>query len=134
MENKNTRNTEEQEPKKTEMAATEAVTQEPEKMSDSKFTIDYALEMIEKIVKQGDDLTGLLSSMSEDAAHAVLAREETNRKLIDFYQRIIDDLKKPRYADDSEKERFYQFVKECVANTGPNGSIPDFAKLAREVL
>ncbi len=116
------------------MAATEAVTQEPEKTSDSKFTIDYALEMIEKIVKQGDDLTGLLSSMSEDAAHAVLAREETNRKLIDFYQRIIDDLKRKKVVSSEKKDvEFYlDWVAKCAQGVG-GPAHPDYVAIAREL-
>ena len=140
MENTNTKNTaKEQEPKQTANAEEKTEAQKPETAGGAKYTIDYALEMIEKIMEQMKDRSyeiGSLESIEDGnsrivAAEAIKSKEETNRKLIDFYQGIIKDLK-PRHVDNSEKERFYQFVQECVGAAGPGCLIPDFEKLAKE--
>ena len=79
----------------------------PEKPS--KFTVDYILSMLENIAKDQAHLTAALGKLSKleskgpgdvgtadlaDAiAHVVDSREETNRKLITFYEKMYDDLK-----------------------------------------
>ena len=75
----------------------------------TKFTVDYILTMLENISKDGAHLTAALEKLSKleskgpgdvgtadlaDAiAHVVDSREETNRKLITFYEKMYDDLK-----------------------------------------
>ena len=79
----------------------------PEKPT--KFTIDYILTMLENITKDQAHLNAALEKLSKleskgpgdvgtadlaDAiAHVVDSREETNRKLIAFYEKMYDDLK-----------------------------------------
>ena len=75
----------------------------------TKFTIDYILTMLESISKDGAHLNAALEKLTKleskgpgdvgtadlaDAiAHVVDSREETNRKLIAFYEKMYDDLK-----------------------------------------
>ncbi len=79
----------------------------PEKPT--KYTIDYILLMLENISKDQAHLTAALEKLSKleskgpgdvgtadlaDAiAHVVDSREETNRKLITFYEKMYDDLR-----------------------------------------
>ena len=83
---------------------TPAIPQKP-----TKFTVDYILLMLENISKEQAHLTAALQKLSKleskgpgdvgtadlaDAiAHVVDSREETNRKLIAFYEKMYDDLK-----------------------------------------
>ena len=83
---------------------TPAIPQQP-----TKFTIDYILLMLENISKDQAHLTAALQKLSKleskgpgdvgtadlaDAiAHVVDSREETNRKLITFYEKMYDDLR-----------------------------------------
>ena len=97
MESSNTKNTEE----KKEFEQAEAIPEVTEKSGDSKYTVDYALGMLEKIMEQMNDRSYEIGSLEEIedgnsrivAAEAIKSKEETNRKLIDFYQGIIKDLK-----------------------------------------
>ncbi len=142
MENTNTKNTaKEQEPKQTANAEEKAEAQEPKTAGGAKYTIDYALEMIEKIMEQMKIRSyeiGSLESIEDEnsrivAAEAIKSKEETNRKLIDFYQRIINDLE-PRKADDSKMKAFYDFVVDCLKMADPEVGLPDFAALAKELI
>ena len=83
---------------------TPAIPQQP-----TKFTVDYILLMLENISKDQAHLTAALEKLSKleskgpgdvgtadlaDAiAHVVDSREETNRKLITFYEKMYDDLR-----------------------------------------
>lgn len=98
-ENKNVNNNSKPQP-----PATPAIPEKP-----TKFTIDYILTMLEGISKDRAHLNAALEKLNKleskgagdvgtadlaDAiAHVVDAREETNRKLIAFYEKMYDDLK-----------------------------------------
>ena len=71
----------------------------------TKYTVDYILTMLEKISNDQTHITSALEKLSKlkskgpfsadpvDAiAHIVDAREDTNRKLISFYEKMYNDL------------------------------------------
>lgn len=90
------------------------------KYDSSKFSIDYALEQIEKIASSAAYLDNMISELrqmkTEDGvgdiatqakaqalADMVKSREMTNQKLLDFYMKMVDDLK-PKTPDYSQEK------------------------------
>ena len=90
-----------------------------------KYTVDYILEQIEKISK-GEYLKELVSSAlkndPDDLTNTIVAREETNVKLIEFYSKVYDDIKPKREAIAS----FDELLNEMIGiMTDPNASVID---------
>ena len=70
------------------------------------------------------------------AADAVRYRETTVQKTLDFYFRMVDELK-PKTENSgsisSEKVQFLDWVATCVQNARPGVETPDYAKLWNEI-
>ncbi len=124
----------------TNTAPVEEITSAPE----SKYTLEYALEQIEKIANDKDAILGAfntlscmenaavcsdskIDAMAEAVSDTVKCRETTNQKLIEFYSKMVDDLKPQTQKD--ERGQFLEWVTECVRNMKPAVSAPDFEKL-----
>jgi hypothetical protein len=58
----------------------------------------------------------------------VRAREATNQKMIEFYERVYDDIK-PKSADGDIK----QFILELVRNTQPGTVQPDYNAIQSKI-
>lgn len=117
-----------------------------EKSASSKYTLDYALEQLEKVreeekafaaeilkriseVQTGVD-GGDIGAQSKGMALEALANQhgQTSRKLIDFYLEMVNELKPPKEPKTNRTE-FLDFVKDCTASAGPGGVLPDFEKI-----
>lgn len=117
-----------------------------EKPASSKYTLDYALQQLEKVreeekafaaeilkriseVQTGDD-GGDIGAQSKGMALEALANQhgQTSRKLIDFYLEMVNELKPPKEPKTNRTE-FLDFVKDCTASAGPGGALPDFEKI-----
>lgn len=118
-----------------------------EKPASSKYTLDYALEQLEKIreeekvfsedilkriceVKTSDAEYGDIGAQSKGMALQALAEEhgQTSRKLIDFYHGMVNELKPPKEPKTNRSE-FLDLVKDCTAAAGPGATLPDFEKI-----
>lgn len=119
----------------------------------SKYNWEYALEKIEKIsdnteyIKEalikieaigGDSIDGTGQAKAEAIREAVKSHEETNRKLIEFYRAMYDDLK-PNKPNNSSKEIMQKMIVEKISNIdiGDVDDQPDFIeklmRFAREI-
>lgn len=117
-----------------------------EKQTSSKYTLDYALEQLEKVreeekafaaeilkriseVQTGDD-GGDIGAQSKGMALEALANQhgQTSRKLIDFYLEMVNELK-PLKEPKTNRTEFLDFVKDCTAAAGPGAALPDFEKI-----
>lgn len=103
----------------------------------SKYNLEYALEQIERIANDKAYLTeafdtlyaaasnneptieqgGSNDKVAEAVAETVKVRETTNQKLIEFYSKMVDDLK-PKTAADA-KQQFLDFVMNSEAGRRP---------------
>ena len=107
----------------------------------SKYTLDYALEQIEKIQKDTEYLIAVIGGLksvesvksggapdfgAEEKAKAlgevVKCRETTNQQLIKFYEKMIDDLK-PKSSVDENRD-FLNWVQGCISVTEPGNDRP----------
>lgn len=95
----------------------------------TKYTLEYALEQIEMIERDNQHILEAFHILetvksagpgdigAEEKAKAigntVKARETTNQQLINFYAKMIDDLK-PKSEFDENRE-YLKWVKECMA-------------------
>ena len=113
----------------------------------SKYNLEYALEQIERIAndtshleKAFEDLKiaaekseptleqgGSNDKVAEAVADAVRCRETTNQKLIDFYSKMVDDLKPAKELD--EKEMFLKYVTDAEGKRRPGTGSPNYAEL-----
>ncbi len=111
---------------------------------ESRYTLEYALEQLEKIANDKDAILGAFNTLScmesgtcptggsadamaKAVSDTVQCRETTNQKLIEFYSKMVDDLKPQTQKD--ERGQFLEWVTECVRNMKPAVSAPDFEKL-----
>lgn len=116
-----------------------------EKPASSKYTLDYALEQLEKIredekafsaeilkriceIQTG--VAGDVGAQSKGIALQALEEEhgQTSRKLIDFYLEMVNELKPPKEPKTNRTE-FLTFVRDCTGSAGPGATLPDFEKI-----
>lgn len=106
--------------------------------SPAKYSIEYALEQIQKIQEDGRDLTAIINKIAfssdtkvDAIRHIITVRETTNQKLINFYQKMIDDLNRSKINPQREAERseFLNFTLECVKASKSGAIMPDFEKI-----
>ena len=126
-------------------------TEEKATESTSKYNLEYFLEQIEKLTagyaggteyivsaigripNEGTPCGGSGEEVAKAAAEAVRCRETTVQKTLDFYFRMVDELK-PRTATPlDEKTQFLNWVRDCTAAAGPGVATPDYAKLWNEM-
>ncbi len=105
-------------------------TETGEVLEKNKMTPEYALEQIELISKNTGYLTEALQVLSQmipaggagDIAGAekaraignsVVAREETNRRLIEFYQKLYDEFKPQKQRETVLSEDMIKFQQMC---------------------
>ena len=128
-----------------------------------KYTIAYAMDMLEKILEdkehillalntivaldnEGTPCGGSADKAAMAAMEIVKCRETTNQKLIEFYSKMVDDIKKEASekkkteplseSDRQNRAEFLKFVQETTiatagASKGNNAptKLPDFEKL-----
>ncbi len=116
-----------------------------EKPASAKYTLDYALEQLEKIREEEKAFSinilngisevqtydgGDIGAQAKGMALEALSKEHgiTSRKLIDFYLGMIDELK-PSKESKTNKSEFLDFVKECTAKAGPGAALPVFENI-----
>ena len=106
--------------------------------SPSKYTLEYALEQIEIIRKDNKHIYEALDALKDvksegsgdfgagqkaiNIANTVKYREDTNQKLIKFYEKMIDDLK-PKSAVDENRD-FLNWVQGCISSAEPGNARP----------
>lgn len=113
----------------------------------SKYNLEYALEQIERIANDTEHITkaidvletvavnneptieqgGANDKVAEAIVGAVKSRETTNQKLIDFYSKMVDDLKPQKEFD--EKEMFLKYVADAEGKRRPGTGSPNYAEL-----
>ena len=113
----------------------------------TKYNIEYALYQIERIANDKAYLTeafdalytaasnsettygqgGTNDKVAEAVADTVKARETTNQKLIEFYSKMVDDLKPAKELD--EKEMFLKYVVSAEEKRRPGTGQPDYAEI-----
>ncbi len=122
------------------------------KENHSKYNLEYFLEQIEKLTSEYnarsmDLIVGAISSIQSEgtpcggsgdevakaAANAVCYRETTVQKTLDFYFRMVDELKPKTVTPIDEKTQFLNWVRDCTAAAGPGVATPDYAKLWNEM-
>lgn len=124
------------------------------KENPSKYNLEYFLEQIEKLTagytggteyivgaigripSESTPCGGSGEEVAKAAAEAVRYRETTVQKTLDFYFRMVDELK-PKTENSgsisSEKVQFLDWVATCVQNARPGVETPDYAKLWNEI-
>jgi len=122
------------------------------KENPSKYNLEYFLEQIEKLTseynaKSMDLIVGAIACIQSEgtpcggsgdevakaAADAVRYRETTVQKTLDFYFRMVDELKPKTVTPIDEKTQFLNWVRDCTAAAGPGVATPDYAKLWNEM-
>ena len=113
----------------------------------SKYNLEYALEQIERIANDKAYLTeafdtlyaaasnneptieqgGSNDKVAEAVAETVKVRETTNQKLIEFYSKMVDDLKPKTDAD--SKQQFLDFVMNSEASRRPGTGQTNYADI-----
>ena len=117
---------------KNEAVVVNKETEIPSETAATKYTLEYALELIELISKDNkhiyealDVLKGLKSTgpgdvgteeQSKAIANVVKCRETTNQQLIAFYEKIVEDLKPKNVIDENQK--FLDWVRTCIEAEG----------------
>lgn len=121
-----------------------------EQVNENKYTLAYALEQIEKISNSTQEISQALSTiasmeseatpcggsadaMAKAAADVVRCRETTNQKLIEFYSKMVDDLKPKSESEKTSRDEFLTWVMNCIASQNPGTTLPDFEKLWKMV-
>ena len=113
----------------------------------SKYTLDYALEQLEKVrcesakfaVETRENIGEIKSAgpgdigaeAAGDALRTLIQEQEQNyRRLIDFYIEMINELK-PHDAKYTlaDREQFLDFVRGCVTLADPKVGYPDFEEI-----
>ena len=98
-------------------------------LAPTKYTLEYALEQVEMIARDNEYILQALDTLktvasvgpgdigaeekSKAIGNTVKARETTNQQLINFYEKMVDDLK-PKSEFDENRE-YLKWVKECMA-------------------
>ena len=121
------------------------------KENPSKYNLEYFLEQIEKLTSGYSDGTekivwaivsiqskstsreGSGEEVAKAAAEAVHSRERTVQRTLDFYFRMVDELKPKTVTPIDEKTQFLNWVRDCTAAAGPGVATPDYAKLWNEM-
>ena len=118
-----------------------------------KYSIAYALDMIERIAtdnqhiyqaisaigslkNEGTPCGGSAEALSKAAADVVRCRETTSQKLIAFYEGMINDLKKTKAvsADEAKmRQQFLDFVHSTTVGADAGSILPDFANIWKTV-
>ncbi len=129
----------------------EVIIPESEACANKKYTLEYFLERIEKISEaysggteyivnaiagiesEGTPCGGSGEEVAKAAADAVRYRETTVQKTLDFYFRMVDELKPKTTTPADEKTQFLNWVRDCTAAAGPGVATPDYAKLWNEM-
>ena len=113
----------------------------------SKYNLEYALEQIERIAKDTEHIIKAIDVLETVAVNneptieqggsndkvadaivgAVKSRETTNQKLIEFYSKMVDDLKPQKEFD--EKEMFLKYVSDAEGKRRPGTGSPNYAEL-----
>ena len=117
---------------------------ETEATASGKYTLEYFLEQIERISEDYSGTTGYIVDkitriggsgvgVAQAAADAVRYRETTVQKTLEFYFRMVDELKPKTIAPVDEKTQFLNWVRDCTAAAGPGVGVPDYAKLWNEL-
>ena len=121
------------------------VTETP--VSASKYNLEYALEQIERISNDTAHLTKAIDALhyaainnestleqggsndkvAEAVAETVKAREATNQKLIEFYSKMVEDLKPTKALD--EKEVFLKYMADAEGKRRPGTGSTNYAEL-----
>ncbi len=112
-----------------------------------KITIEYIMKQIEAIrtdntylLKAVEDMNRMddislcdgcynIVTKAEGWRDIVRAREATNQKMIEFYEKVYDDMK-PKSADSDIK----QFIIELVQNTKPGTQPPDYNTILSKIM
>jgi len=116
-----------------------------------KYSLEYALEQIEKIANETSHVHEAISSiasmkseatisrggaadeMAKAVADVVRCRETTNQQLLAFYRGMVDELKPRKDTVETDRDKFLAWVKECAANVNPGAEAPDYARLWKEI-
>ena len=112
----------------------------------SKYNLEYALEQIERIANdtvhvkealaalraaaeenEGTPCGGSNDKVANAVADTIRVRETTNQKLIEFYSKMVDDLKPAKELD--EKEMFLKYVVSAEEKRRPGTGQPDYAEI-----
>ena len=120
--------------------------------SESKYTYEYFMEQIEKISAEYTaastsaiihDIASIQSEatpcggsgdeIAKAAAEAVRYREQTVQKMLDFYFRMVDELRPKKPVSYDEKLQYLNWVRDCTAAAGVGVVVPDYAKLWNEM-
>ena len=119
---------------------------------DSKYTLEYFLEKIEKlsleyssektseivlyiskIQNESTPCGGSGEETAKAAASAVREREETVRRMLDFYIRMVDELKPKVSTPTDDRKMFLDWVRDCTGAAEPGVEMPDYARLWNEM-
>ena len=96
-------------------------------------SMDLTLNAITGIESEGTPCGGSGDEVAKAAADAVRYREQTVQKTLDFYFRMVDDLKPKTCAPVDEKTKFLNWVRDCTAAAVPGAAAPDYVKLWNEM-
>ena len=126
-------------------------TNETEAAVCEKYTLAYAMDMIERIAldkehillslqtivaleNEGTPCGGSADKSAEAAMQIVKCRETTNQKLIDFYAHMVEDLKPRQTAYEAEmRQEFLNFVSNVTENADHRVGLPDFEGIWKTV-
>lgn len=120
--------------------------------TEGKYTLEYFLEKIEKlsleyssektseivwhisnIKNESTPCGGSGEEIAKAAASAVREREETVRKMLDFYIRMVDELKPKVSTPTDDRKMFLDWVRDCTGAAEPGVEMPDYARLWNEM-
>ncbi len=103
-------------------------------------SLPYILAQIEKIQSQTDYLYRIIDAVQKSgsdgigmgAGNIVEEREKTNRQLIAFYERLYDDLRKDKIAEQKENilETAIQSLAEGITPAESSAALQDIVALA----
>ena len=125
---------------------------EADAAASEKYTLEYFLKQIEKISEaytnggteyvvnsitcihnEGTPCGGSGEEVAKAAADAVRYRETTVQKTLDFYFRMVDELKPKTTVPVDDKTQFLNWVRDCTAAAVPGAETPDYARLWKEM-
>ena len=121
-------------------------------VKESRYDLEYFLDKIEKLsLDYTAEKTGAIvfniSNIHNDptpcggsgeatanaAISAVREREETVRKMLDFYIRMVDELKPKVSSPADDRKMFLDWVRDCTAAARAGVETPDYARLWNEM-
>lgn len=124
----------------------ESFAEAPVTAANSRYSLEYALERIEKIADETAHIHEALAAiasmeseptienggsadeMAKATAEIVRCREATNQKLIAFYEKMADDCKPQSEAQ--QRTQFLNWVRDCVREADHRVGLPDFEEMA----